>query len=150
VFQLFNRRVVAATLGLTLPMGALMNPAAQATPDATATLRSLVPAQSDSDSGPRAAKRAAKRMVARRGWDSRQYRCLVRLWQRESGWRVHAGSPGGSYGIPQAYPGTKMAGAGRNWRDDAITQIRWGLGYIEGRYASPCGAWSHFQRHLSY
>jgi hypothetical protein len=26
-----------------------------------------------------------------------------------------------------------------------VTQIRWGLGYIEDRYGSPCGAWAHSQ-----
>ncbi len=26
---------------------------------------------------------------------------------------------------------------------DATTQIKWGPGYIQGLYGSPCGAWSH-------
>ena len=51
----------------------------------------------------------------------------------------------GAYGIPQALPGSKMATAGADWETNAGTQIEWGLGYIQGRYATPCGAWAHSQ-----
>jgi hypothetical protein len=73
-----------------------------------------------------------------------QFSCLDSLWGHESGWDVHASNSGsGAYGIPQAVPGSKMASAGPDWQSDAATQIRWGLSYIDGRYGSPCGAWSH-------
>ena len=49
----------------------------------------------------------------------------------------------GAYGIPQSLPGSKMASAGADWRTNAATQINWGLGYIDARYGSPCGAWAH-------
>jgi hypothetical protein len=49
----------------------------------------------------------------------------------------------GAYGIPQALPGSKMATAGADWETNAATQINWGLGYVNGRYGSPCGAWAH-------
>jgi hypothetical protein len=26
-----------------------------------------------------------------------------------------------------------------------VTQITWGLGYIQGRYGTPCGAWAKSQ-----
>ena len=87
----------------------------------------------------------AARMVSDRGWGSDQYSCLVSLWNRESGWSVHARNGSGAYGIPQALPGSKMSSAGPNWQDNAATQIRWGLGYIASRYGSPCGAWGHSQ-----
>jgi hypothetical protein len=59
---------------------------------------------------------------------------------------VHAGNPvTGAYGIPQALPGAKMASAGPDWQNNAHTQIKWGLGYIAGRYGTPCGAWAHSQ-----
>lgn len=74
---------------------------------------------------------------------ARQWDCLDRLWQRESGWRVKAGNPTGSYGIPQAYPGTKMRSAGADWLTDPFVQVRWGLGYVHGRYGSACNAWAH-------
>ena len=87
----------------------------------------------------------AAQMVSDRGWGSGQYSCLVSLWNRESGWSVHARNGSGAYGIPQALPGSKMSSAGPNWQDNAATQIRWGLGYIASRYGSPCGAWGHSQ-----
>ena len=90
-------------------------------------------------------------LAARRGWTGAQWTCLDRLWTRESGWRVHTENrSSGAYGIPQAHPGRKMASAGRDWRDNAATQIRWGLGYIDNRYGAPCGAWRHFRAHNSY
>ena len=105
------------------------------------------PVASGSIASPAQAKSIAKGMVAARGWDDSQYACLVSLWNRESGWRVTAGNrSSGAYGIPQSLPGSKMASAGPGWRTDAGTQISWGLSYIKGRYKTPCGAWSHFQR----
>jgi hypothetical protein len=38
-----------------------------------------------------------------------------------------------------------MASAGPDWQSNATTQILWGLGYISGRYGTPCGAWAHSQ-----
>jgi hypothetical protein len=74
----------------------------------------------------------------------RQFRALNALWNRESGWRVHAYNPySGAYGIPQAVPGSKMAAAGWDWRNNAWTQERWGLRYIRARYGSPRAAWRH-------
>jgi uncharacterized protein YabE (DUF348 family) len=94
---------------------------------------------------PTAAREQAQSMVAARGWSSMQYSCLVSLWNKESGWRVHAANPSGAYGIPQALPGAKMASAGPDWQNSAHTQINWGLGYIASRYGTPCGAWAHSQ-----
>ena len=72
--------------------------------------------------------------------------CLVALWSKESGWRVNAyNASSGAYGIPQALPGSKMATAGADWETNAATQIEWGLGYVQGRYGTPCGAWAHSQ-----
>lgn len=75
-----------------------------------------------------------------------QFGCLDRLWTKESEWRVRATNPSsGAYGIPQSLPAGKMASAGSDWRTNARTQIRWGLGYISERYGSPCAAWAHSQ-----
>ena len=38
-----------------------------------------------------------------------------------------------------------MASAGADWATNPVTQIRWGLGYIQDRYGRPCGAWGHSQ-----
>jgi len=78
------------------------------------------------------------------GWDMDEVGCLISLWDRESGWDESAYNSGsGAYGIPQSLPGDKMAANGDDWETNPATQIAWGLDYIEGRYGSPCGAWSH-------
>ena len=86
----------------------------------------------------------ARTMVADRGWGEEQFSCLVSLWNKESGWDYTADNPGSSaYGIPQALPGSKMASVAADWQTNPVTQITWGLNYIESRYGAPCGAWSH-------
>jgi len=88
----------------------------------------------------------AKALLAQQGFGSDQFSCLDSIYSQESGWNVHAANPTSSaYGIPQALPGSKMATAGPNWENDAATQIKWGIGYIKGRYGSPCSAWSFKQ-----
>lgn len=82
----------------------------------------------------------AHEQVKTRGWSESEFTCLVQLWQRESGWRTNAHNPSGAHGIPQALPGSKM---GPGWENDYKVQINWGLGYIQGRYSTPCGAWAH-------
>lgn len=109
---------------------------------ATATSRSAATATTGSVSP----KAFAARLVSAQGWNSAQYDCLVSLWNHESHWNVHASNGGsGAYGIPQALPGSKMASAGPDWQNNAETQIKWGIGYISGRYGTPCGAWSYWQ-----
>ena len=95
---------------------------------------------------PGSAQAVAHGMVLARGWGEDQFSCLVALWNKESGWRVNAAnSSSGAYGIPQALPGSKMGSAGSDWATNPATQITWGLGYISGRYGTPCGAWGHSQ-----
>jgi hypothetical protein len=85
------------------------------------------------------------------GFSTSQMSCLIPLWMGESGWRVNAdNSSSGAYGIPQALPGSKMATIAADWRSNAVTQIKWGLGYITERYGSPCGAWDFKQGHGWY
>ncbi|MBC7291616.1 MAG: G5 domain-containing protein [Actinotalea sp.] len=103
-----------------------------------------VPASSPVDPG--TARAIGRDMVLARGWGEDQWACLDALWTKESNWRVDAANPTSSaYGIPQALPGSKMASAGDDWRTNAATQITWGLGYIAGRYGTPCAAWAHSQ-----
>ena len=92
---------------------------------------------------PGTAQAIAYQLVKANGWGDDQFACLVALWNRESGWRVNAYNPSGAYGIPQALPGSKMAAYGSDWATNPATQIKWGLGYISGRYGTPCAAWSH-------
>ena len=95
---------------------------------------------------PGSAKAIAHAMVSARGWGEGEYNCLVALWQKESGWNVYAHNrSSGAYGIPQSLPGNKMASAGADWATNPATQITWGLGYIQNRYGTPCGAWNASQ-----
>jgi hypothetical protein len=96
-------------------------------------------------------KSIASALLGDFGWSGSQFGCLVSLWNRESHWQINAANPSsGAYGIPQALPGSKMASAGPDWRTNAETQIKWGLGYIQDRYGSPCGAWGHSLAHGWY
>lgn len=90
-------------------------------------------------------------LLAEAGFGQDQWSCLDSLWTKESGWRVDADNPTSSaYGIPQALPGSKMSSEGADWETNAVTQIRWGLGYIENRYGTPCSAWAHSQANNWY
>lgn len=78
------------------------------------------------------------------------YNCINALWTAESKWNPRAGDPNGPYGIPQAYPGTKMAMFGSNWRYSPLTQVKWGLWYVAGRYGTACGAYNFWKNHGWY
>jgi hypothetical protein len=93
----------------------------------------------------------ARGLLADFGMSAADFACLDELWSGESGWNVHANNPSSSaYGIPQALPGAKMASAGPDWQNNAETQIKWGLGYIQHRYGTACAAWSFKQGHGWY
>ncbi|MDQ3159027.1 MAG: G5 domain-containing protein [bacterium] len=97
-------------------------------------------------SDPNSNRGIGQTIAASRGFTGSEFYCLDQLWTKESNWRTNAGNPtSGAYGIPQSLPGEKMASVGSDWRYNPATQIKWGLGYIEGRYGSPCGAWAHSQ-----
>ncbi|GAA2209840.1 hypothetical protein GCM10009850_052990 [Nonomuraea monospora] len=99
-----------------------------------------------SDPSPGSNKATAKAMLASFGFGADQWGCLESLWHKESGWNERAMNRySGAYGIPQSLPGSKMASAGSDWQTNAATQIKWGLGYIKGRYGTPCAAWGHSQ-----
>ena len=68
----------------------------------------------------------------------------------ESGWRVNATNPSsGAYGLPQALPGSKMASAGKDWRTNPITQLKWMKEYV-GRYGGGPGAAAFWRSHHWY
>ena len=69
--------------------------------------------------------------------------CLQNLWGKESGWNPNAHNPSSTaYGIPQLLDST-WASTGIGRTSDGSRQIDAGLVYIDSRYGSPCGAWSH-------
>jgi uncharacterized protein YabE (DUF348 family) len=95
---------------------------------------------------PTEAQALGHQMMLGYGFGEDQWPCLYNLWMRESGWKTTAGNQSsGAYGIPQALPASKMAVVGPDYLTDAATQITRGLGYVKGRYGTPCGAWSSFQ-----
>lgn len=70
---------------------------------------------------------------------------------RESGCRPSATNlSSGAYGIPQALPGSKMASAGADWQTNPVTQIRWMIGYVNGRYGGWHQAWAFWQANSWY
>lgn len=73
--------------------------------------------------------------------DPTEMACVDWVFTRESGWNPNATNPSsGAYGIPQALPADKMASAGPDWHDNPITQVKWGLQYMQDRYGGPCNA----------
>lgn len=121
---MFRSLLIVAVLmfGTTTPLGV-----AQAT-DAAYLMSDRVPT-------PREYARSASR-------SSRDYACLVSLWQRESNWNHKADNPKSSaYGIAQLLGETSK---------DPYKQIDKGLKYIKHRYGSACKAWAFWQKHGWY
>jgi len=94
------------------------------------------------------AKEVARQIIAQKyRWSERQFTCLDNLWTKESKWNYKARNKiSGAHGIAQALPATKMEIVGTDWRTNPVTQITWGLKYIEERYEYPCRAWSKSKR----
>ena len=151
-----NRRsniLIAAGLAAAVALPAIGAPAVAATNEISAPTAAAAAAQTPGKStskqanpnGPKAAKAYAKKeMKDKYGWGNSQYEDLVSLWNKESGWDYQASNASsGAYGIPQALPGGKMQSAGKGWKNNADTQIDWGLQYIKTTYGSPSQAWAH-------
>jgi hypothetical protein len=89
--------------------------------------------------------------MARQMVPADQFQCFSNIVERESSWNYRADNPtSDAYGLMQALPGSKMSSAGADWATNPATQIKWGLGYMDGRYGSPCGAWEFWQSNNWY
>ncbi|WP_411083031.1 transglycosylase SLT domain-containing protein [Streptomyces sp. cmx-18-6] len=89
--------------------------------------------------------------MARQMVPADQFQCFSNIVNHESTWNYRAVNPSsGAYGLMQALPGHKMSSAGADWQTNPATQIKWGLSYMDGRYGSPCGAWSFWQANNWY
>ena len=107
--------------------------------------KSILPKIGGAPSG--SAQAYAASVLGQYGWGPGEFGPLKALWNGESGWRWNAlNASSGAYGIPQSLPASKMASAGADWRTNAATQIRWGLGYIKSRYGSPSSAYGSWLR----
>jgi hypothetical protein len=83
--------------------------------------------------------------MGRLGGNGSEFGCLESLWGKESGWNPNAQNPSSTaYGIAQFLDST-WASTGIAKTSDGYRQIDAGLIYIENRFGSPCGAWSHSQ-----
>ncbi|MEV5710033.1 transglycosylase SLT domain-containing protein [Actinoallomurus sp. NPDC052274] len=142
-------KAVVLSLGICLGIGLAAEAPAQATAPTTAAARFATAGAQKKLTRKQRNERIAKPLVKKR-WTrtyKSQFTCLVKLWNRESNWNHKAHNPwSGAYGIPQALPGKKMRSAGKDWKTNPATQIKWGLAYIKGRYTTPCRAWSHMHR----
>jgi hypothetical protein len=76
-------------------------------------------------------------------WQDNEWKCLSKLWGKESAWN------------PKAYNKIKVMGKnaggipqllGLDPKTPPPLQIERGLSYIYYRYDTPCNAWRHFER----
>lgn len=106
----------------------------------TGFLFASAPAQAASTSG--SAKAIAQQKIS----NSAEFSCFDKIVSHESGWNPNATNTStGAYGLVQALPANKMASSGSDWKTNPETQIDWGVKYMNDRYGSACGAWSHWQ-----
>ena len=98
------------------------------------------------------AKKVAKSIMAEEfAWGDDQYACLNKLWTKESHWNYKAHNyRSGAHGIAQALPAVKMEVISDDWRTNPVTQIQWGLRYIDLRYDNPRTAWAKWRSHRYY
>ena len=91
----------------------------------------------------------ARAMLGDFGWGEGQFGCLDSLWMKESGWSYvgqqrllrclrHPAVAAGLEDVQRRPP---------TGSTNPATQIKWGLGYIQERYGSPCAAWGHSPGH---
>ncbi len=80
-----------------------------------------------------------------------QFAAFAWIIDHESGWNVEARNPSsGAYGLGQALPASKMAPYGPDYLTDPVTQIKWALAYMDGRYGSPDAAKAFWESHGWY
>ena len=93
----------------------------------------------------------AHELVLSYGWSEYDWQCLVKIVNHESSWNPNAVNKSSSAcGLFQSLPCSKMASAGADYRTNYKTQVKWGLGYIKGRYGTPAKAWAFWKKHHWY
>ncbi len=112
---------------------------------AKAAAPAAAPASAAGSSSSSAPRGSFKEYAMSKVGSAQQFSCLENLWGKESGWNPNAQNPTSTaYGIPQFLNST-WASTGIAKTSDGYRQIDAGLIYIENRFGSPCGAWSHSQ-----
>lgn len=93
----------------------------------------------------------AHQMTLNFGWGEEGWQYIIKIVNHESGWNANAvNSSSGACGIPQALPCRKMKSAGKDYKTNYKTQVKWLMNYIAGRYKTPTKAWAFWQRHHWY
>jgi hypothetical protein len=93
----------------------------------------------------------AHNMIFEYGWTEEDYQALVLIVYKESSWRPEAvNKKSKSCGLFQAFPCSKMAKYGKDYRTNYKTQMKFGFEYIKARYGNPQSAWAFWQKHHWY
>jgi hypothetical protein len=77
---------------------------------------------------------------ARGQLDSKEWKCLDRLWYLESRWNPQAVSSTNDVGIPQRNMKKNSQAEREAFLQDPQKQVDWGLNYIKVRHGTPCRA----------
>lgn len=85
------------------------------------------------------------------GWTENDYYSIVHIVYKESSFNPYAvNKKSGSCGLFQAYPCSKMAKYGKDYRTNYKVQVKFGFEYIKARYQTPTKAWAFWQKHHWY
>jgi hypothetical protein len=96
-------------------------------------------------------REVALELMPEYGLDPGEFDCLDELWISESNWDHTADNPTSSaYGIPQALTGGTHDNLPADYLTNPVSQIRWGLWYIENSYGTVCSAWEFKQAYNWY
>jgi hypothetical protein len=73
-----------------------------------------------------------------------EWRCMWRVIQYESRWRLSVVNPySGACGLPQALPCSKLSDVVPDWATNARGSVDWAMAYVHKRYGSWYGAAFH-------
>lgn len=93
----------------------------------------------------------AHSLVVSYGWNEEDYNAIIKIVYKESNWNANSvNKSSGACGLFQAYPCSKMESAGKDYRTNYKTQIKWGFDYIKSRYGTPTNAWKFWLEHHWY
>lgn len=86
-----------------------------------------------------------------RGGTASDWSDLEWMWSKESGWQSWDPNSSGCNWIPQACPESKIPrDRGPKLPPSIPMQVKWGLGYIDGRYGSIANAAAFWRSHSWY
>ncbi len=91
------------------------------------------------------------KQIIQRGWSEKDYEAVLNIVQKESNFNPNSvNKKSGACGLFQAYPCSKAVKKYKDYKSNYISQIKWGLDYIQARYNNPASAWLFWQNHKWY